>query len=774
MADCCEELKARLIKLEAEIAKIKPVNEDSLIEKIKNIILPIVASKIFDQINPLNQNISRVDTRVSNLGSSFESTLRQMNAAISDAQKTATTAKNTAEAVDVVAKNAARDASLANGLSVQAKRTAEGANTAAGTAKNVADSAKGAADIAKLAAENAGKEVNGLKKITSGLSSTIEKVDKFVGEVNGKAIRALERGAEAIGISKNALAATGRLGLKIIEIFNIIATFFVLFEQIANLEVLGARIDAVENQVSALDNATNGFYRLIQLANAEIGRLKAKFPPVEDLLNRAYIEALNAGRQIPVIRETANQARGVASNAYSTAATASERAIAANTAARSAQAVANKALTVSSSADTKARQAAADAIRASAKADLAKLTADQSNTLAKKAGSIASSALDKAGTALTTALTAIALYKGLKLLRGIPGPRGLPGAVGPRGLQGLPGRDGVTTVVQVTLPGVPGPQGRTGPRGPVGLPGRDGRDGINGINGRDGQDMNPVDLEEIKSRLRRIDSKTSANLAITSTVNLKLGAQIVGGIGGSLTKFYEWAHIDRALNLLTTAATIHNAMMLSNDIAGTLGQALSNVLQLIGIKDKDGNGLNIGSIIGSTIENFVKGIIGTENYTELSAAFAKANRIYQATTNVLNSFLNIAQTILQANELIAGYTGKIGNALKKGGVVLESAYGWLNPQPKFNRVTSFLENFGTTASTIQAVTQAPLDVINAVTEFNNSATELTKAIKEDDKPENKSPAVPEPDQLKANETQALTISQPVAFDFSDLFDGEDL
>ncbi len=66
-------------------------------------------------------------------------------------------------------------------------------------------------------------------------------------------------------------------------------------------------------------------------------------------------------------------------------------------------------------------------------------------------------------------------------------------------------------------------------------------------------------------------------------------------------------------------------------------------------------------------------------------------------------------------ELIGSYTGKIGNALKKSGEVLDTAYGWMNPQPKFNRISQTLENLQQGASTIQQVTQAPLDVINAVT-----------------------------------------------------------
>jgi hypothetical protein len=269
---------------------------------------------------------------------------------------------------------------------------------------------------------------------------------------------------------------------------------------------------------------------------------------------------------------------------------------------------------------------------------------------------------------------------------------------------------------------------------------------------------------------------TGANAALLTgqqTILARLGDQLPGGIGGKLTRFSQWLQLDRALNLLTFAATVHNAFQLSNDIAVTLGSALSNVLQLIGIKNDDGSALDIGQIINSTVENLVKGIVGAENYQQMSQAFAKANRIYQASTNVLNSFLNLSQTILQASELIAAYTGRIGNALKKGGVILENAYGWMNPQPKFNRVTKFLEGLQNGASTIQMVTQAPLDVVNATTEFTTAATDFVKAVKEDDKPENKPAPTPEPDELKAKETEGKADSQPLDFDFSDLFDGED-
>ncbi|WP_414546595.1 hypothetical protein, partial [Nostoc sp. CCY0012] len=206
------------------------------------------------------------------------------------------------------------------------------------------------------------------------------------------------------------------------------------------------------------------------------------------------------------------------------------------------------------------------------------------------------------------------------------------------------------------------------------------------------------------------------------------------------------------------AATVHNAVQLSNDIGQTLGQAIGNVLTLIGIKDDKNQPLNVNQIIGNSVENIVKGIVGVENYTNLTENWAKANRIYQATTNVINSFQNLSSTILNALEVTIGRIGKIGNALRASGEVLENAYTWMNPQPKINRVTQTLETLSAGASTIQMVTQAPLDVIQATTEMTNANTEFIKALKEDDKPAHKSTPEPEPDVLKAEKAASKAVS----------------
>ncbi|MEH1971112.1 hypothetical protein [Nostoc sp.] len=242
------------------------------------------------------------------------------------------------------------------------------------------------------------------------------------------------------------------------------------------------------------------------------------------------------------------------------------------------------------------------------------------------------------------------------------------------------------------------------------------------------------------------------------TILARLGDQLPGGIGGKLSRFADWMQLDRVLNVMILGATIHNALMLSNDIGQTFVGIINNVLQLIGLKKEDGSTFDIGSVISSSIENLIKGAIGAENYTTLTTAWAKANRIYQASINILNAFQGLSSVILTGLEMTAGKVAKIGNALRDAGEVLESAYSWMNPQPKFNRVTQTLESLQNGASTIQMVTQAPLDIINATTELTTATTELTNAIKQDENPANKGKESPEPDKLKADQATAKLAS----------------
>ncbi|NJN58020.1 MAG: hypothetical protein HC879_11250, partial [Leptolyngbyaceae cyanobacterium SL_5_9] len=160
-------------------------------------------------------------------------------------------------------------------------------------------------------------------------------------------------------------------------------------------------------------------------------------------------------------------------------------------------------------------------------------------------------------------------------------------------------------------------------------------------------------------------------LAKLNTINNKLGPQVTGGLSGFLQgfrekfdKFVKWTQIDRVLNVLTFITVVHNAFMLSNQIGQTLMSAISQGLAVIGIRDEDGRELDINSIIGTAVENAIKSIIGAENYETMSAQWKRANRIYQAASNILFSIQSIMYSVLESLEVIGSYVAKIGNAAK--------------------------------------------------------------------------------------------------------------
>ncbi|MEH2053338.1 collagen-like triple helix repeat-containing protein, partial [Nostoc sp.] len=182
----------------------------------------------------------------------------------------------------------------------------------------------------------------------------------------------------------------------------------------------------------------------------------------------------------------------------------------------------------------------------------------------------------------------------MRALRGLKGDRGDPGIPGIPGRQGIPGRDGlngVTTVV--TLPGTPG------------IPGRDGRDGTNGINGRDGRngvDVNPADLGSLRALIVQQHAQTRQNINTTSQ-GLVAGVKgffttQLAGITALITAIANNTYIEKALSVLTFAATVHNGLMLSNNLAQTLGTVIDQVLGFILPKGLDGNPISIGSVLG--------------------------------------------------------------------------------------------------------------------------------------------------------------------------------
>ena len=258
----------------------------------------------------------------------------------------------------------------------------------------------------------------------------------------------------------------------------------------------------------------------------------------------------------------------------------------------------------------------------------------------------------------------------------------------------------------------------------------------------------------------------NANTKATQALNTAQTALQKGNT--SITRTFLTA--DRTLNVFTADASLHNAYMLS----GSLSQTLFSIVDGIGnalFKDAAGQSFSVSQTLGKSFDNWAKGLVGVTTWEGIKAQWVHWNRIYQSGANVLNSFQNTASTILNGMEITGGRVGKIANALRGAGAVLDNAYGWMNPQPKFNRVTQFLENLNNGASTIQQVIQIPIDIAESVTQLKKSTDDLNKALGEDNKPENKGISEPESTTLKQSKQASKQASPGILTSISDFFDG---
>lgn len=242
------------------------------------------------------------------------------------------------------------------------------------------------------------------------------------------------------------------------------------------------------------------------------------------------------------------------------------------------------------------------------------------------------------------------------------------------------------------------------------------------------------------------DAALAAILARLAVIDAKLGAQATGGLSGflaamsaSFERLAKWLHLDRILNVLTFATTLHNAYMLSNALTQTLFSMLSNVLSIAGIKDKDGSPIDIGSIIGKTVESYAKSVLGVETVDGIKKEWKKYSRIYQAAANIVYSIQSIGFSILSALEVIGSMVGKIGNALKAGGAIFERAFGWMNIQPNFqNRFFTNIQAATDLVSNLDSVAGEVITIQELTTNLGTQKSELDKALTDQEKVDNAS------------------------------------
>jgi hypothetical protein len=239
-----------------------------------------------------------------------------------------------------------------------------------------------------------------------------------------------------------------------------------------------------------------------------------------------------------------------------------------------------------------------------------------------------------------------------------------------------------------------------------------------------------------------------------------------------LASFRSWVEaafnntvVDKVLNLLNLITNIHNAAMLSTSIKDTLAEAISLGLATVGIKTPEGSPIDINAAINSSIENLLKGVLGVEQYTALKESWAKSNRIIQSGAAVINTARSLYDSARSLNELTGNNVGKIGNALKRDGVVSENAYKVMSENnSQVNTRMEKLQNLENTVSTLASITSETYSITENVAEITKQRADFEKNVK-DLEPKTQIENVP----LKAKETAEKAVSVAPTIPLTELY-----
>jgi hypothetical protein len=203
--------------------------------------------------------------------------------------------------------------------------------------------------------------------------------------------------------------------------------------------------------------------------------------------------------------------------------------------------------------------------------------------------------------------------------------------------------------------------------------------------------------------------------------NPKFGLEKIQGFADTAWKA---THADKVLQVVNTTLLIHNAMMLSNNLFQTMGEATSMALQAVQPSNHKGEPIDVNSLVKNKINSVLSSVLGAENYKALTARIAKANRIYQSGINILDATRNMFDATHSIAEVTLKHTGEIGNALRSAGVVYEDAYN--NMVEKVNPASKRLMGLQKFRDEIEVVEEA----FDSVSQVSSNVLEIRENVKE--------------------------------------------
>ena len=245
------------------------------------------------------------------------------------------------------------------------------------------------------------------------------------------------------------------------------------------------------------------------------------------------------------------------------------------------------------------------------------------------------------------------------------------------------------------------------------------------------------------------DAATGARTAATGAQSAATtAATAIGNLQNNFNDFKQKMvgafNLSEWLAALNLFVSLHNAAMLSRNLVSTLSQVISNGLAIVGIKDLDGNPVDFESVLGQTANDFMKTVLGAEVWLNVQTTWKAASTVYSSAANMAWSVVSIADSARNVAEWTGENVAKIGNALRRNGVVEEDAYPPMSEQPaafagtqaRIDRLIEGIDNLDNAAGSLAMVTgeirSAQMELTQLLEErrnFRDSVTDLQDGIK---------------------------------------------
>ena len=234
-------------------------------------------------------------------------------------------------------------------------------------------------------------------------------------------------------------------------------------------------------------------------------------------------------------------------------------------------------------------------------------------------------------------------------------------------------------------------------------------------------------------------TQTAVNAANSTLNHPSWGLQaIVTNTSYGLQRIQGFAQIawkatraDKIVNALNTLLIVHNAMMLSNNIASTISEALNLGLEALGIRDEEDKIIDIGGAVRGKLTSILQSWFGEEKYRQLTLRLASANRIYQSGANIVYGLRNVFDAGQYLVENISENVAFIGNALRRDGVVRENSYRLMPTDVNStSRLLYRLEAANDVVDVIEEIASDAKDITEEIGELRENQKQFEKEFKE--------------------------------------------